>query len=520
MALQGTFIADFSSFQQECAKSEQALKGFEDQASKTSTAVDTISTASKTHSSVVQDLLANYQGVGVALKQHADDWDTVRISEVEADRVLSDLHTQLQAMPSTFGQVRGGLNQVAEGLGLTVDGIGLLESGLLAVGVAYEAWKVGRWIADLTGADAAIAEVTASTLGWGDVSKETAGAVGDVLANASAIAGRNIKDLSEAIVIVNRDYKEWSDNLARTEAPKRSAEQIALWRLEIFKIRESGVLPQLTTDLESNNFTVKNLADTYRISEGALQFYKRGLQEAAVAQRDLDAAERDFIATSDKWAKIAIDTANRVADAEAKAAQDNINVLHDLWNERVAQEKYVTQAITKETNERIITQFKESQAYQKMLDEFNKSLEIIPEVGKTVDDLTGSVDKGTAAVYGLGAAANATNDQLAEFWKNFYANFGNNPIGTPHPGPTMPGAGMQTRASGGPVSAGQSYLVGERGPELFTAGASGFITPRGGGGGVTVNNYINIVDTQANIARQVSKEIIRSVMSVSKLGAN
>jgi TP901 family phage tail tape measure protein len=33
------------------------------------------------------------------------------------------------------------------------------------------------------------------------------------------------------------------------------------------------------------------------------------------------------------------------------------------------------------------------------------------------------------------------------------------------------------RASGGPVSAGRTYMVGERGPELFTPGAGGYITP-------------------------------------------
>ncbi len=36
------------------------------------------------------------------------------------------------------------------------------------------------------------------------------------------------------------------------------------------------------------------------------------------------------------------------------------------------------------------------------------------------------------------------------------------------------------RASGGPVDMGRSYLVGERGPELFTPGRSGFITPNAG----------------------------------------
>ena len=45
------------------------------------------------------------------------------------------------------------------------------------------------------------------------------------------------------------------------------------------------------------------------------------------------------------------------------------------------------------------------------------------------------------------------------------------------------------RASGGPVMAGGSYLVGERGPELFTPGTSGNITPNNalGGGNITVN---------------------------------
>lgn len=47
-----------------------------------------------------------------------------------------------------------------------------------------------------------------------------------------------------------------------------------------------------------------------------------------------------------------------------------------------------------------------------------------------------------------------------------------------------------TRANGGPVAGGSTYLVGERGPELFTPGTSGTITPNsalGGGGGITVN---------------------------------
>jgi len=46
------------------------------------------------------------------------------------------------------------------------------------------------------------------------------------------------------------------------------------------------------------------------------------------------------------------------------------------------------------------------------------------------------------------------------------------------------------RAAGGPVMSGGTYLVGERGPELFTPGTSGSITPNnalGGGANITVN---------------------------------
>ena len=50
--------------------------------------------------------------------------------------------------------------------------------------------------------------------------------------------------------------------------------------------------------------------------------------------------------------------------------------------------------------------------------------------------------------------------------------------------------GITARANGGPVMGGGTYLVGERGPELFTPSSSGNITPNhamGGGNTVTIN---------------------------------
>jgi lambda family phage tail tape measure protein len=63
-------------------------------------------------------------------------------------------------------------------------------------------------------------------------------------------------------------------------------------------------------------------------------------------------------------------------------------------------------------------------------------------------------------------------------------------------------AGFLPRANGGPVSANGSYLVGERGPELFMPSGSGTIIPNnqmGNMGGQTnvTNNYINAIDVKS-----------------------
>ena len=54
--------------------------------------------------------------------------------------------------------------------------------------------------------------------------------------------------------------------------------------------------------------------------------------------------------------------------------------------------------------------------------------------------------------------------------------------------------GLPGRATGGPVSPGQPYLVGENGPEMFVPTSAGAVAPNGGagGGGRDVNVAISI----------------------------
>ena len=74
------------------------------------------------------------------------------------------------------------------------------------------------------------------------------------------------------------------------------------------------------------------------------------------------------------------------------------------------------------------------------------------------------------------------SSQLLSGFKNLFS-FGSGGGGGGFLGGLFGGA----RASGGPVSPGKAFLVGERGPELFVPGASGTIVPNGAGGGMVFN---------------------------------
>ena len=67
---------------------------------------------------------------------------------------------------------------------------------------------------------------------------------------------------------------------------------------------------------------------------------------------------------------------------------------------------------------------------------------------------------------------------LRASWDRFRAAFSAMPAASLPSGANVGGKPPE-RAAGGPVSAGMPYLVGERGPELFTPATSGSIIPNG-----------------------------------------
>jgi tape measure domain-containing protein len=82
-----------------------------------------------------------------------------------------------------------------------------------------------------------------------------------------------------------------------------------------------------------------------------------------------------------------------------------------------------------------------------------------------------------------------------------------------------PNFGIPQRAKGGPVSSGQAYMVGERGPELFVPGRSGTIVANDKMGGGSTNVIVNVdakgssVEGNEQGANQLGRVISAAVQS-------
>ena len=93
-----------------------------------------------------------------------------------------------------------------------------------------------------------------------------------------------------------------------------------------------------------------------------------------------------------------------------------------------------------------------------------------------------------------GASAGTLSEQLGGLPKRIDVDIYVNTHGTV---PDISGSGgglPEPRATGGPVTAGVPYVVGEKGPEIYVPGANGYIMPNGltGGRGYAEQNIFNI----------------------------
>lgn len=79
--------------------------------------------------------------------------------------------------------------------------------------------------------------------------------------------------------------------------------------------------------------------------------------------------------------------------------------------------------------------------------------------------------------------------------------------------------GLPGRATGGPVSPGRGFVVGENGPELFVPTSAGQVVPAGGGSSRNVNVSIKVMartgssasESLARSSRQIAQSVRRAL---------
>jgi DNA-binding ferritin-like protein (Dps family) len=467
MALSGVFDADFSDFVAECAKADAGLAAIAEGATKTETAVVQMATSAETTATSTGTAIT---GLSTATTNTSTGFKGMADSLRVADKSLGAFGVSMYKGINVLDE----LGQVS---GKTAADLGKLGTAGAVAAAAMAGWNLGRWIADLTGADQAVANFASRLMGWGDVAKETAGATTDLLERASRNAGRTITDVAEAVKI-NTDAVK-----ANAETFNTSANRVQAWEAEISKAANSGDLPQIVEDLKSQNSTLEQLTAHYKISTEALQYLQREMRATAEATREKEQADKKAAAEAQAHADAMKHLQDSMfgADTIAKAnqyvaalgsienltkmsatAQASMNatigeaieaykrwgqtappILNEVYNKTLALPPIVHGLIGEWANvgtavtvnaDSIIADLKrmeaQTKAYedetQRMADEWNKVKPPIDAAKKGVDDTTGAVGQLSIAMADLGRVAMTAWESMkaGEALMDAYSNAG------------------------------------------------------------------------------------------------
>jgi len=151
---------------------------------------------------------------------------------------------------------------------------------------------------------------------------------------------------------------------------------------------------------------------------------------------------------------------------------------------RIRQKIAEAVALYGEENEKAIEKAVRALAQSEdQLVQVEKLRSLYKSIGQTIEDgLVSAIEGAINGTKTLGDVARSVFTQI----QRSLIKFGVNSLLS-----GLPGIGSIFRAEGGPVKRGGSFIVGERGPELFTPGVSGMITPNHALGGST-NVVVNV----------------------------
>jgi hypothetical protein len=360
-----TFLADFASFQDACAKSEISLKGFESGSASVERQLNKMAdafsgrkiqqeaaemarifqeagsaakftTAELARMSSVGDeafekLRKNGEPIPQNLREMVKETRAVGAAHAAAAPQVNDLTGSLQTFDGILGSLGihigpeiKAVGEIGSAAGKTSSQLGGLATAGLVVGASVAGWQLGRAVADLFDLDEAIARNTAKLFGWGDVAAQTAGAAADVLAHGAGIAKVALESLDREAEHGGPQLFNWRSQV------ELSAAVVDRWKAALAGVKDKGDLPQLTADITSQNFSLAELAKRYNVSVEALQFFARELAKTTDAEASAAAIR---VANRAKLSQTEDDLAAHARDREVRTLFE-ITKLRNIYDEQ------------------------------------------------------------------------------------------------------------------------------------------------------------------------------------------
>jgi hypothetical protein len=255
-----TLEADFSDFVAETQKATVAISDMQQEADATS--------ASMSRGAVVVGDFGN------AAAKTGSGFTTMATGLRTADKTLG-------AFGVSIGKEIAALDEMGQVAGKTASQIGLIGTATSVAGAALAGWGIGRKIAELTGSDRIIGDAAAALLGFGDVAKETAGAIQDQIERAQKL-DPTVRTAAQAFEVLQRAA------IANAEAFNTGSARVQSWETDLHDANTD--LAALRAEIEAGNSTVAQMAQHYNVSADAVQYLQREMQKETAAKKESDAA--------------------------------------------------------------------------------------------------------------------------------------------------------------------------------------------------------------------------------------
>jgi phage-related minor tail protein len=290
-------------------------------------------------------------------------------------------------------------------------------------------------------------------------------------AEADVFVEQNAKLLSQQLIQIEQDKQKQLRDLAR----KRYADEMA----DRQKLADEA-MNDLAQELSRRDQIYNQLVQAGQAEKESLEYEMQKLQ-----------LKGSLIGASDKALQIAmleLETQKKIAEIMANpdlSPEKRDLLVSQARRNQGMQEMFISMQDSLKATQRV---------YDAVFGNMEKALENFVRTGKlSFKDLARSIIQDLIMIQLKASATMLFNSFLRSMGFSFGSSSGGTITG---------GSGLIPRAYGGSVNAGTSYMVGEKGPEMFVPRTSGTIVPNNAlasaGGSQVINNYnIQAIDVKS-----------------------